>query len=159
MPLRYLLWIAIALLTLAAGWHVRNTEFVRDLINPGAGKARPIQFDNGSRREIAEPVKPPPGAAKPLPQGVMRKCLRGREVVYTDVACPAGYAQGDVSGGTVNTVAEPGRQAGATGTPASAGGAASAPGKKAALREVLDMNSNNDLRQRMMDRAIDQSTR
>ena len=56
---------------------------------------KPIVFDNGTVRQY-EPTPPP--AVPSLPNGVLRKCVRGGETTYTNVSCPAGYKERSVDG-------------------------------------------------------------
>ncbi|MBB4845605.1 hypothetical protein HNP55_004157 [Paucibacter oligotrophus] len=150
MILRRLAWFVAALLLLTAAWSARNSEFVRGLLGPGEQKAKPFQFDNGTRREFPEPVQAKPGQPPALPQGALRKCQRGGETVYTDVACPRGYTQAGVSGGTLNVVRDQAQAAPKAATAAS--GAASGP--HARLQQALDLKPDEQLRQRIMERAI-----
>ncbi len=75
------------------------------------------------------------------PAAGLHKCVQGAQVLYTDGACPAGSRPQAVTAGAVTVV--PG--------PRAAARAASVPN----VRELLAPQEETSMRDRMMDRAID----
>lgn len=99
------LWPALALLVALLAW--RQREALQAFFSPPAEPAKPIVFDNGTVRDTTPAPPAEAGAAAgpaPLPRGVMRKCLRGAEVTYTDRECPPGFKERPVSGSQFSVV-------------------------------------------------------
>lgn len=146
MSLRSLIWILALALGAATVWKFRDADFLRG--NAEVAKPRPIEFDNGTVRQYKAPEPAAPGT--PLPPGSMRKCHRNDakagEVIYTDQPCPKGYREREVGAGTVNVVTDPGARA-------AAAAKAAASGAQNRLRDALDINADERLRERMMERA------
>jgi hypothetical protein len=105
-----ILW-GVAILFLASlAWKYRAqlTEFAQQAPAP-----KPIVFDNGTVREIGAVPPALAGSSarameQSLPNGVMRRCVRGKETTYTDVACPPGFKEKTVDKSRVTVV--PGSQ-------------------------------------------------
>ncbi len=81
----------------------------------------------------------------------MRKCVRGDRVTYSNLTCPPGFRERTVSEDRVTVV--PAIKA-TTSTPAPSG---TSPHEK--MREALDIQPDDKLRQRMIDRAVDSPPR
>lgn len=96
----------LVLLALAAAWRWRHSEFMRGL--SGGAPAKPpaaFKFDNGSVRDATAASSPAPVAAiTDVPIGGVRKCKKGKEVVYTDGDCPKGTQEHAIKQGTVTVV-------------------------------------------------------
>ena len=91
----------------ALGWRHRNAEWLRHMHRP-TEPVNQIQFDNGSVRD-ARPtsdarVLQAPDQQDNIPLGVMRKCMRGNQITYTDAPCPTGAHVSGVKGGNVTVV-------------------------------------------------------
>jgi len=130
-------------------WSHRNDEWVQKLLRPDGAAKIDIQFDNGSVRDAAVILGQPPGtssnrAVENTP-GTMKKCLRGREVVYTDQLCPAGAMVAAVNGGNV-TVLEANKPKKNERTPSQ--------DRHTSLRDALDLSGNENIREKMVERAI-----
>ena len=111
--------------------------------------AKPFVFDNGSVRDNMEEssveVKP---STLQSPPGALRKCVRNGAVTYSNLDCPAGAQEQAIRANNVNVL--PSLES--SKTPPSRN---QEPGRaQAALREALDIKQDDQLRQRMMDRAI-----
>lgn len=139
--------ITVLLLFAAAmGWRHRGA--VDTWLAPPAERPKAIVFDNGTVREAA------PAASRALASatrnGGLRKCVRGSQTSYTNFDCPPGFKERAVTDDRI-TVLE------GQALPRKTQGAASAApqGAQKRLKEVLDLNSDPRLRERMMDRAID----
>jgi hypothetical protein len=107
-----------------------------------------IVFDNGTVRAPEVFVRASPAG---IPIGSMRRCSSKRETLYTERECPLGYAESAVGADTrvtvlASTVAKPAAvPLAAQVTPSS---------RRKSLYEVLDMQKDSDLRERLMERAI-----
>lgn len=153
MLLQRLFLASLLLLALAFGW-----RFWRSVAAEGPDtNARPgapaIDFDNGSVRAPASATALAPGTVP----GQLTKCVRGSETVYTHFTCPPGHKAAPMRGGTVTVV--PG---GAPAAKPPQGGSASAAGlppngAKASLHDALDISADPRLRERMVDRAVQNS--
>ena len=145
--LHYLLFGIAALLLGSTGWKHRNDAWLQDLLHTAAPAPPAIRFDNGSVRDTLPPVAHNPNSNSNNAlntTGKLKKCAGPRGVVYTDQICPPGTAVAAVTGGNV-TIVE-----GNAGTAKSPGDAPKA------LRDALDVSGNNDLREKMLDRAVGQ---
>jgi hypothetical protein len=121
-------------------------------------KPREIVFDNGSVRDLAAPAAP--GASAPAtkltelsPPGVMRKCVRGDRVTYSNLTCPAGFRERPIKAEPVTVV--PAVRVPATPPAAAPPGQAPGPNNPRSLRDALDLKPDEQLRQRMIDRAVE----
>ena len=138
-----------AILALAStAWRYRDHELVRTLLRPqGAGGAA-IRFDNGSARDAAaRPASSTdPALAAENEPGKLKKCIRGKEVLYTDQACGPGARVAAIEGGNVTVLPS---QPGAAKAPERA---EPATGRRT-LRDALDVSGNAEFRDRVMERA------
>jgi hypothetical protein len=132
-----------------SAWRHRDDAWVQALWRPEA-PPKPVVFDNGSVRAAAQPMVPASAAAKGpdnLP-GQMKKCIKGKQVVYTDQPCEAGAKVASVSGGNVTVVPSIAPK------PAAPAQGAQAPSGRSTLHDALDLNGNDNIRDKMMERAI-----
>lgn len=156
MLLRLIFWTTLIALVLGGVQRYGPTRLKQQLLQVEvAHTPKPFKFDNGSVRDKVEALptskSSKAAASAEPPPGALRKCARGKEVVYTNVSCPAGYAVAQVSGGTVNVVG--GQDAAMhSSTEASAQSVNQA---RRTLREALDLNVDPALKARMMERAIE----
>jgi hypothetical protein len=131
------------------GWNHRNDAWVQGLVRPDGPAKLNIQFDNGSVRDVLPGGELPHGMASgSTPEdapGKLRKCLRGTKVIYTDQTCPTGMKAEAVTGGNV-TVLE-------SSTPKSTTQATPQEGRRT-LRDALDVSGNDNIKDKMMERAI-----
>ncbi len=139
--------VGVALLFLLSGaWRYRHA--VNEWLTPPP-PPKPILFDNGTVRQYAPPASQPGGKAvvAALPPGVLRKCVRGSETSYTNLSCPPGFREKPVDGSRVSVVP--------AGERAAVPAAAAPPGQaRKTLNDALDLSKDEQLRQRIMDRAI-----
>ncbi|MBK7005317.1 MAG: hypothetical protein IPH37_09300 [Burkholderiales bacterium] len=148
--LRYVL-VGVALVVLVSlGWRHRNDAWVQGLLRPPA-PAKAIVFDNGSvRATLPYVAEDATSAAQQQAQnnlpGILKKCIRKSKVVYTDQPCPDGFSAEQVSGDKV-TVMESGAK------PSNTNPAAPADPRKT-LHDALDLSGNDNIKDKMMDRAI-----
>ena len=64
-----------------------------------------IQFDNGSVRDLSAASGAASAVTQQLPlKGGMRKCVKRKEVVYTDRPCPDGMQEADIDKSRFNLV-------------------------------------------------------
>lgn len=131
----------------ALGWRYRNAEWIRQMLRPPE-PVKQILFDNGSVRDARPTVdaraSPPTLQQDNTPPGVMRKCVRGNEITYTDVPCPTGTQVSGLKQGNVTVVdriapveKESGKQA---------------QGNKS-LMDALDLSGNENIKDKMIERA------
>jgi len=147
------LMIGVALVASSA-WKYRNAEWVQKLTQVEDPAKADIKFDNGSVRDAtpasrmaSSPIVANGQGHQNNAPGVIKKCLRGKEVSYTDQACPSDAKVAPVTGGNVTSVG---------GTKAKTErSSAIEPGPKA-LRDALDLSGNQNLREKMMERVINQ---
>ncbi len=107
-PIRDYLIVAGLALAAAAGWRVRDADWVQDFLHPQPVKKLKIEFDNGTVRQYE--TSPPEQARKgtvPMPEGALRKCVRGAEVSYTNHPCPAGSQEHALKQGTLTVLSAP----------------------------------------------------
>ncbi|MDR7331822.1 hypothetical protein [Roseateles asaccharophilus] len=110
------------------------------------GTAPPVAAAIPSFNELGtnQPARTVEGRAK---LSGLRKCVNGQQVSYTNVECPAGHREQAVTAAPVNVVPA---------TPvARPAAAASGGGGQAALHRALDVAPDEQLRERLMDRAIE----
>jgi hypothetical protein len=142
--IRWMQTLGILLLASLA-WKFRHVFMA--LAAPPPPPAKAIVFDNGTVRqmapaasEVAVQAGPPP-----LPPGVPRRCTRRQETTYTNVPCPPGYKERPVDTSRVSVVE--------SGRPAAPAQPASPEPPRKTLRDVLDLNADPQLRERMLQRA------
>jgi len=121
---------------------------VRSVLRPQAAGGAAIRFDNGSVRDGARPAasSADPALAAENEPGRLKKCIRGKEVLYTDQACGPGARLAAIEGGNVTVL--PSQQSAAK-TP----DRPEAPAGRRSLRDVLDVSGTSEWRDRVMERA------
>lgn len=133
--LRALTIFAAAAVALSVAWSYR--AHFTTAIAP-APSPKPIVFDNGTVRDSPTYRQL---QAHEAPGG-LRKCIRRNgEVTYSNMPCEAGQRTAPLSGGDRYSVVEVPKPA------------ASTPAQQR-LHQALDLNRDPQLRERMMDRAI-----
>lgn len=117
------------------------------------GTSKSIVFDNGSVRDRfdAPAASQPNEIAVLSPPGALRKCVRGDRVAYSNLACPAGFREHAVSAEPVPVV--PAMKLPQSATAGNAGGKHQKP------QEALDLKRDDQIRQRMIQSAIDAEAR
>jgi hypothetical protein len=148
MLLRWLAMVGLAALVLSVAFSVWRSGIVRAWLTTAPDSPPQIVFDNGSVRDAPMPAASEPTKTAALsPPGVLRKCVRGDRVTYSNLTCPPGFRERPVS------------QEGVTVLPAPRPVAGSVPGSPATphekMRSALDMQRDEKLRQRMIDKAVD----
>lgn len=138
--MRAFVWMAVVLIALAAGWRYRGA--VTAWLTPEP-PPKPIVFDNGTVRDMGVPASAP-AAATGLPAGVLRKCTRGSETQYTNVACPPGFKEKPVSSDRVNVLP--------AGDTSAAKPAAPPDERRRNVRDVIEPDAER-LREKVIDRA------
>jgi hypothetical protein len=145
----------LALLALNGSYvfSLHRSGAIQSWLNPTQGTSKPIVFDNGSVRDqlYAPAASQPKQTAVLSPPGALRKCVRGDRVTYSNLTCPAGFREQAVSAEPVTVV--PAIKPPKSETTANAGG------KHKALQEALDLKRDEQLRQRMIQSAIDAEAR
>jgi hypothetical protein len=144
----------LALLTVVASmvFSMWRSGVIRSWMTTTPDKPRAIVFDNGSIRDVPGPAASESRKGAALsPPGVLRKCLRGDQVTYSNLTCPPGFRERPVSTDGV-TVVPAFRPPEASARPAS--GSA-----HQRLQESLDLKRDDKLRQRMIDQAVEGGSR
>ena len=149
---------ALGLLTLVASMIFsvhRAGHFRAWLGGTGDPKPREIVFDNGSVRDLTAPAASAPAAKvnELSPPGVMRKCVRGDQISYSNLTCPAGFRERPIKAEPVTVV--PAVRVPATPAAAAPPGQSPGPNNPRSLRDALDLKPDEQLRQRMIDRAVE----
>lgn len=142
--MRIVIWISVLLLAASIGWRYRAV--LLQPLQPAGPPARPIVFDNGSvrdQRPASQPDGPPVASLAP---GQPRKCVKGGETTYTNFACPPGFKEAQIRSDRVTVV---------PGTPQARAAASDKGSAPSALHRALDIQRDDELRRRIMDRAID----
>ena len=83
----------------------------------------------------------------------MRKCVRGDQISYSNLTCPAGFRERPIKAEPVTVV--PAVRVPATPAAAAPPGQAPGPSNPRSLRDALDLKPDEQLRQRMIDRAVE----
>ena len=150
----HLLLVCIGVAIVAStAWRHRNAQWVQQLLQVEGPAKVNIKLDNGSVRDVQPRVtSEQPSKLKNEPSsdnaiGKLKKCLLKDEVIYTDQPCPLDARVAPVKGGSVNVIGA----AKATGENTNA--AESGP---KTLRDALDLSGNENIREKMMERAINQ---
>jgi hypothetical protein len=124
----------------------RNDAWIGGLLRSDA-LPKEIKFDNWSVRDLSRDAAGIPKVANgedALAPGAMRKCVRKQEILYTDKACPAGMTFASVQGGAVNVVES--NSVPKEKTKSDQG--------RSSLRDVLDVSGNANIKEKMIERAI-----
>jgi hypothetical protein len=103
-----------------------------------------IEFDNGTARDASDSDS---GRAVRSEAGQLKKCLLKGKLTYTDQACPVGAQVVAIKGGTVNVLESP---------KPPVKDAASGHSGKTNLREALGVSGGENLKDKMIERAIQQ---
>ncbi len=140
--------LAVVVITKVA-WSHRYDEWIQKFLSSDGSAKIDIRFDNGSVRDgaaiLGQPLSTSSSRTVENTLGKMKKCILGREVVYTDQPCPAGATVAAVNGGNV-TVLEANKPKKAERTPSQ--------DRHTSLRDALDLSGNESIREKMMERAI-----
>jgi hypothetical protein len=152
MLLRLLAAIGIRAILLSVAFSMWRGGVFRSWLTTTPDKPPEIVFDNGSVRDIPGPAASSPSRTAALsPPGVMRKCVRGDRVTYSNLTCPPGFREKPVSRDGVTVLPADGNP---SATRAQQGAA-----PHEAMREALDLKRDEKLRQRMIDRAVEAEAR
>lgn len=132
-------------------WNHRGDDWVANLLRPHGRATQEIKFDNGSVRDAAvanAPSVAPDAAARSVKNeaGQLKKCVAAGKVTYTDQVCPVGAKVAAVNGGSVVVLEAQKSKAQHN---------AAAPGGQKALRDALDISGGEDLKNKMIERAVD----
>lgn len=145
--MKHLLLVVAALALLVGAWLWHAPSGLRSALQ-GAAITLPATLTGGG----TAPAGPGAAATQSL-----RKCVLGSQVLYTDGACPGGSRPQTVDSDRLSVLpAAPKPAAVAAGD---AAGPAAAPASSAALphvRGLLGTPQDGNLREKMMDRAINQ---
>jgi hypothetical protein len=145
-------YVIVGLLVAVIGkvaWSHRDDDWIRKFLRTDGPAKIDIRFDNGSVRDAAvilgQPLSTSSSRAVENTPGKMKKCLRDREVLYTDQTCPAGTTVAAVNGGNVTVLGanKPKNEAQTT-----------SQDRRTSLRDALDLSGNENIREKMMERAI-----
>jgi hypothetical protein len=147
---RYVLMGIVILAMGRLAWQHKNDAWIQTLFRPDGPAKMVIQFDNGSVRDAGtlpggKPAESAGNTAQENTPGKLKKCLKGNEVIYTDNLCPVGTKVAAVDGGNVTVLG------GSPPKPKVSG--ASHDGPKS-LRDALDLSGNENIKDKMMERAI-----
>lgn len=137
MSLRGLVVVAAVLSALGLAWHQRDRLKASVapepvvVISPGGGE---------------------PAASTTSKPGALRKCVKGQQVSYSNVECPVGAREQAVTAAPVNVVPA---------TPVARSADPKAPGSSApsALHEAMGLTRDDQLADKIRQRAIDGATR
>ncbi len=148
MLLRLIAALAFVAVLLSVGFSLWRGGSFRAWLTTTPDKPPEIVFDNGSVRDVPAPAASAVQRTAALsPPGVMRKCVRGDRVTYSNLTCPAGFRERPVSQEGVTVVPGVKTSSSATSQPSAA------PHEK--MREALDLKRDEKLRQRMIDKAVE----
>jgi hypothetical protein len=145
-------YVVVGLVVVVIGrmaWSHRNEDWIRNFLRPDGTAKIDIRFHNGSVLDGAVILSQPRSSARTFEventPGKMKKCTRGREVVYTDQLCPAGAEVAAVNGGNVTVLDanKPKTEAPTT-----------SQDRRTSLRDALDLSGNENIREKMVERAI-----
>jgi hypothetical protein len=148
--LRYALAFCVVVILGRVAWSHRNDLWVQQLLETTAPAKADIKFDNGSVRDSSG--RQAQGLVEPKAKGTIntigpvKKCVLGRDTIYTDQLCPTGSKVMDVTDGNV-TVLQGDK-------PKIAVPPSSQQNAHQSLREALDLSRNDNIREKMMERAI-----
>ncbi len=133
-------------------WSHRGDDWAVNLLRPQGRANQEIRFDNGSVRDAAEanaPQAAPATVARSVKNevGQLKKCVTAGKITYTDQVCPYGAKVAAVNGGSVAVLEthKPNAQHNAT-----------APRGQKTLRDVLDISGGEELKSKMIERAVNQ---
>ena len=113
MTIKHIFWGLLFMVLASIGWRYKNAEAVQNFLHPQPTKSPTFnstkwspqrQASPGSRRIHEASLAGCPVARK---VGGMRKCKKGREVIYTDGDCPTGSKELGMNGGSLTVVQSP----------------------------------------------------
>ena len=141
MSLRRFIAVMFVLAAIGLGWQKREQ------LQAWAGSASLPSAPN-IRFNEAPPVADAaaPKAAPRFRSGDLRKCVNGQQVSYTNTECPPGHREQAVAAAPVNVL-----PATPVSKPAQASSAPSS------LHQALDLTRDDKLRDRIMERAINEA--
>ena len=148
---RNLLLALVALVLGLAAW-----SYGRPFFSPSsdAAPAKPIVFDNGSIRDMLPRLAASEGmGGQEAPAGVMRKCVAGEKTVYSNLDCPKGYTQKSVAKDNLSVVPAsplPGKEARTE---------LASRERKPEPHDWLKSRDDEELRQKILERAVERNTR
>lgn len=145
---RMALVVALVLMAAKVVWSHRE-DWVQPFFQNQPTTRPNITFDNGSVRDNAANTPVPPQAPNTKATvknelGTLKKCTVGDTVVYTDQLCPSKTKVSAVNGGNLVVLQAP--------HPTKP--AATAPTGAQTLRDTLDVSTPNNLKEKMMERAV-----
>jgi hypothetical protein len=137
---------------LSMAFSVWRSGAIQSWLTTAPSQPQEIVFDNGSVRDLPGPAASVPTRTAALSApGVMRKCVRGERVTYSNLTCPPGFRERPVSAEGVSVVPAVRNPAGSNQQPTAA------PHER--MRDALDLKRDEKLRQRMIDQAIEAEAR
>jgi hypothetical protein len=137
-----MLWGLVGLGLLATAWRYRDHEAVRAWWPTPAQAAKPIKFDNDTPRSVDPALAPASSDRSHWWADGIRKCVQGKQVSYTDRACPPGSQElGPSKQGLVNVLAGD-RPAGPVVIPATGRDPIEAPGTKHLREQAVERAIN-----------------
>lgn len=145
-----ILGVGVAMVA-ATAWRYRSAQWLQQLTQVDGPTQVNIKFDNGSVRDkplgdnTEATANPTPQRSQENALGKVKKCLRGKEVIYTDQPCALDAKAAPIQGGSF-TVME-------SAAAKTQGTSSRQPGPKA-LRDALDISGDDKLRDKMMERVI-----
>lgn len=108
MVVRLIAFGAAGLIAISMAFGAWRSGLLGQWFGPAPAKTPPIVFDNGSSRDM--PPAPASTAASDAPvktyapPGLLRKCVRGDRVTYSNLDCPPGFKESTVSSEGVTVV-------------------------------------------------------
>lgn len=145
--MRAVIFLLVVLLAASIGWRYRAV--FADWLQPEP-PPKPFVWDNGSVRDTPPASAPAPVQATAPPVGAMRKCVKGSETTYTNFSCPPGFKEAAIKNDRVTVVA---------GTPVPKPEGAKQGEATSALHEALDLKRDDELKRRVMERAMNGAER
>jgi hypothetical protein len=146
MLLRVIGLSALALVLASYLFGLHRDGNLRSWLDTTPSIPKEIVFDNGSFRDAPSPAASEPTQVALSAPGALRKCVRGDRVTYSNLTCPPGFKERQVSSDKVTVISTDG-----TRKPESKVQSESA---QKTLHNALDLKTDDQLRQRMIDRAV-----
>ncbi len=149
---KYVLVGLVVVVAAKLAWTHRGDDWVQALLRPQGPAKVEIKFDNGSVRDAALPSadrtsQAARGQTVRNEAGELKKCLIAGKIVYTEQVCPAGAKVAAVNGGNFAVMDTPKPKP---------GDHTSAQGARKTLHDALDLSGGEDIKARMMERAVNQ---
>lgn len=146
MLLRVIGLSALALVLASYVFGLYRNGTLRSWLSTTPNVPREIVFDNGSVRDAPSPAGSGPTQVALSAPGALRKCVRGDRVTYSNLTCPPGFKEREVSSDKLTVISNDG-----TKKPQSKAESGSA---QKTLHNALDLKPDDQLRQRMIDNAV-----